>query len=115
VVQNQLDAYNSRDIERLLQLYAKDAQIFEFPATLVATGTAALRERFSARFLEPNLHAKLLNRIVAGHLIVDHEEVTRTFPEGPGKLELTMIYEVLNGQIIRAWTITAPRTLDNRT
>ncbi len=107
VVQRQLDAYNARDVEGILATYAPDAQQFEFPDKLLATGTAALRERFAARFQEPNLHAQLLNRTVMGPIVVDHEEVTRTFPEGPGKLQLIAIYEVRDGKIAKAWFISA--------
>jgi hypothetical protein len=112
VVQRQLDAYNARDIEALLAIYADDAQMFEHPATLHASGSAALRERFATRFQEPNLEAVLLNRMVMGNIVVDHERVTRTFPEGPGKVELLMIYEVQNGRIMNAWGIAGAKTLD---
>ncbi len=105
VVQRQLDAYNARDLEALLQVYAVDAQLFEHPTTLLAQGSEAIRQRFQLRFQETNLHARLLQRIVMGSMVVDHEEVTRTFPEGPGTLELTMIYEVRGDRIARAWTL----------
>ena len=72
-IQRQLDAYNAKDLEGLLTIYAEDAQMFEYPATLAATGTAALRQRFAGRFQEPNLHAQLLNRIVMGNMVIDHE------------------------------------------
>lgn len=108
VVQRQLDAYNARDIEALLAVYADDAQLFEHPSTLLAVGTAQLRERFAARFREPNLHAELLHRRVVGRIVVDHERVTRTFPAGPGTIELVMIYEIVGGRIQRAWSIAGP-------
>ena len=111
VVQRQLDAYNAKDLDALLALYAEEAELYEFPATLLARGSAALRERFAIRFQEPNLHAELLHRIVAGNTVIDHERITRDFPEGPGTLELTMIYEVKVGRITRAWSIAGPKTL----
>ncbi|HYC70259.1 MAG TPA: nuclear transport factor 2 family protein [Opitutaceae bacterium] len=101
VVQRQLDAYNARDLGALLAIYADDAQLFEHPDKLLARGTAALRERFAARFREPNLHAALRQRIVAGPFVVDHETVARTFPEGPGEIDLVIIYEVREGRIAR--------------
>lgn len=110
-MQRQLDAYNARDLTALLASYAAEAELYEHPAKLLAKGTAALRERFGVRFLEPNLYATLLNRIVQGNLVIDHEKVSRTFPEGPGSIELIMIYEVTAGCISRAWTIAGPRTL----
>ncbi len=114
VVQSQLDAYNARDVERLLGTYAPDAALFEHPDTLLARGTAELRARFSARLAEPNLHADLLHRTVCGGTVVDHESVTRTFPEGPGTLELVMIYEVREGRIARAWSIVGAKRLAAR-
>ena len=111
VVQRQLDAFNARDIDALLAVYADDAQLFEHPAKLVARGSAELRQRFTLRFQETNLHAALLNRIVAASTVVDHEKVTRTFPEGAGEIELVMIYEVKEGRIAKAWTIAGTRTI----
>ena len=112
VIQRQLDAYNAHDIEALMATYANDAQQFEHPAKLLASGAKEIRERFASRFTEPNLHAKLINRIVAGNTVIDHEHVTRTFPEGPGKIELVAIYEVQNEKIAKAWFILGAKTLD---
>ena len=57
VVQAQLDAYNAKDIEALLQTYSPDAEQFTLHGELLAKGHEQLRERFLTRFLEPNLHA----------------------------------------------------------
>jgi hypothetical protein len=112
VVQRQLDAFNARDIDALIAIYAADAQMFEHPAKLVASGAAALRERFLVRFKEPNLYAQLLKRVVIGNTVIDHERVTRTFSEGPGTVELAMIYEIRDGKIAKAWVIAGVATLD---
>lgn len=114
VVQRQLDAYNARDVDTLLSIYAEDARQFEHPSTLLASGAAQLRERFVARFKEPNLHAELLNRILSGNIVIDHERVTRTFPEGPGTIELVAIYEVREGRITQAWFISGTKVLSTR-
>lgn len=111
VVQRQLDSFNARDLETLLAIYADDAEMFELPSKLVARGTEELRARFASRFAEPNLFAKLVHRVVAGHTVVDHEIVNRTFPEGPGTLELVMIYEVKGGRIAKAWSIPGEKRL----
>lgn len=112
VVQRQLDAYNARDLETLVSIYAENAQLFEHPDKLIAEGRVALRARFAARFSEPNLRAKLLHRAVLGNRVIDHEEVTRTFSEGTGTLPLVMIYEVEDGLITKAWSIAGPRVID---
>jgi hypothetical protein len=111
VVQKQLDAYNARDLDTLLTVYAETAEMFEHPSKLLASGSAQLRERFRARFEEPGLHAVLRHRIVMGNIVVDHEDVTRDFPEGKGTLDLVMIYEVQRGRIVRAWSIAGAKTL----
>lgn len=111
VVQRQLDAFNARDLDALLAIYAEDAELLQHPSILLAQGTNALRARFAVRFQEPNLHATLLNRIVTGDIVIDHELIARTFPEGVGTQELTMIYEVKAGRITRAWTILGAKTV----
>jgi hypothetical protein len=113
VVQRQLDAFNAKDLEGLLAIYAEDTELFEHPSKLVGKGGAELRRRFSERFREPNLHAKLIRRTVLGSLVMDHEIVTRTFPEGPGTIEVVMIYEVIEGRIARVWSVGGIKSLDS--
>jgi hypothetical protein len=112
VVQRQLDAYNERDVEALLATYAEDARQFEHPGKLAASGHAQIRERMAVRFQEPNLHARLIQRVVMGHVVIDHEEVTRTFPEGAGTVELVAIYEVRDGKIQSASVAVVTKTLN---
>jgi hypothetical protein len=112
VVQSQLDAYNAHNLDALMATYADDAQQFEHPDKLLASGVMQIRERFAARFQEPNLYAHLVKRIVAGSVVIDHEVVTRTFPEGAGNLELVAIYEVKNDKIAQAWFILGAKILD---
>jgi hypothetical protein len=112
VVQRQLDAYNARDLDAIMAVYADDARQFEYPAKLIACGAVELRERFAARFREPNLHAKLVKRLAMDQVVIDQEIVTRTFPEGAGQVELIAIYEVQNGRIATATFITGSKILD---
>lgn len=114
LVQRQLDAYNAHDLDALLATYAEDANLFEHPATLLASGHSQLRARFALRFQEPNLHARLLHRVLIDRFVIDHERVTRTFPEGPGTIELIVNYEVVDGKIINAWFLASPKTLDSQ-
>lgn len=113
VVQAQLDAYNARDVEAILRTYAEDARHYEYPGNLLAEGVLQLRERFRVRFAEPNLRARLIRRTVVGSTVIDHEEVSRTFPEGTGTLELVAIYVVREGRIVEARFISGPRILDS--
>lgn len=111
LIQRQLDAYNAHDLDALLATYAEDAQLFEHPATLLASGHSQLRARFALRFQEPNLHAHLLHRVLIDRFVIDHERVTRTFPEGPGTIELIATYEVIDGKIVNVWFLAGPKTL----
>lgn len=102
VVQAQLDAYNAKDIERLLATYAVDAEQFTLHGERFAQGREEMRARFLLRFAEPDLHARLLSRSVAGPVVVDLESITRNFPEGLGTLEMLCIYQVEGGHIQKA-------------
>ena len=102
-VQKQLEAYNARDIDAFMQWWADDCQYYEFPSRLLADGAAEIRERHVVRFREPNLFGRLINRLSVANLVIDQEIVTRTFPEGPGEIDVIAIYEVENGKIAKAW------------
>ena len=113
VVRRQLDAYNARDLDGWLETYAEDARQYEFPAKLLATGHAEIRTRTASRLQEPNIHAELLQRAVMGNIVIDHENVIRTFPEGPGRIEVTCIYEVRDGKIQAASFVFGAKSLDS--
>jgi hypothetical protein len=112
VVQRQLDAYNAHDLDGLMATYAEDAQQFEHPSTLLASGSAQIRERFATRFREAKPHATLLRRIATDKVVIDHELVSSTFPEGRVKMELVAIYQLQAGRIAKAWFIYGTKVLD---
>jgi hypothetical protein len=101
-VQRQLDAYNARDLERFLAEYSDDVVVYRPPAsepTVVgkdAFGAHCARNRFNL----PELHARLLNRIVSGDVVVDHEEVTGL---PGGVIGAVAVYRVKNGLIQAVW------------
>ena len=102
-VQKQLEAYNSRDINQFMLWWAEDCEYYAFPNSLLAAGATGIRERHLERFKEPDLHGNLLIRIIVGNVVVDHETVTRTFPNGKGEVDVVAIYEVESGKIAKAW------------
>ncbi|MBX3628151.1 MAG: nuclear transport factor 2 family protein [Rhizobacter sp.] len=111
VVQRQLDAYNAKDIEGWLATYASDAKQYEHPGKLLTSGHAEIRARTEPRFKEPSLHAKLIKRTVMGSVVIDHEDVSRDFTEGPGHIELVCIYVVERGLIQSASFVFGPQVL----
>jgi hypothetical protein len=102
-VQQQLEAYNARDIEAFMRWWADDCEYYAFPSTLLARGAAQVRERHVARFVEPDLFGKLIHRAAVGNVVIDQERVTRTFPEGVGEVDVLAIYEIADGKIAKAW------------
>ncbi len=112
VAQGHLEAYGARDIEKVMSYFADDVLYYVFPSTLICDGAAAVRERLSNRFRDTHLSARLLRRTVLGNLVVSHEALTLTLPEGPGTLELIAMHEVENGKIKRAWHKLGEPVLD---
>jgi putative hydrolase of HD superfamily len=102
VIERQLLAYNSKDIEALMSTYDIEAEQFTLHGELLAKGHAELRQRFLSRFSEPDLYARLLSRNVMGNIVIDFELITRNFSEGIGTLEMLCIYEIKNGLIQKA-------------
>jgi hypothetical protein len=109
VVQAQLEAYNAKNIEALLRTYHPQAEQYSLHGALLARGHSEMRPRFLDRFSEPDLHASLLHRAVVGNFVMDHERVTRNFPEGRGEVDMLCIYEVQEGLIVKAsFAVAAP-------
>ena len=114
VIDRELVAYNARDLDAFMKVFSPDCEIFEFPDKLLAKGTEAIRKRYSARFLSPNLHADVVKRIAVGDRIIDHESVTLTFPEGPGTQEFVVISEVKGGVKTRVWVMSGEKSLNKK-
>ncbi|MEL6988875.1 MAG: amidohydrolase family protein, partial [Bacteroidota bacterium] len=67
LAQQQLNAYNLRDIDAFLEPYSDTVKIFGFPDQPMMEGKEAMRKGYEGMFENtPNLHCKLLNRIVQG-------------------------------------------------
>jgi hypothetical protein len=111
IVQRQLDAYNARNMQAWLSSYAEDAQQFVLHGGLLASGHDEMRTRMADRFGEPDLHAKLLSRIVMGAVVVDHELITRNFAEGKCTVEMLCVYEVAGNAIQKASFALGEKTI----
>ena len=104
--QRQLDAYNARDLERFVAEYTEDVEVFVLPdAKPVSVGKAALAAHYrDNRFNLPELHAKLVNRMVFGNKVID-QEVVYGVPGAP--LDGAAIYEVTDKGISKVWFVRA--------
>jgi uncharacterized protein (TIGR02246 family) len=99
IVQAQLDAYNAQDIEAFMALFADDCIIAGLNGATTHQGASAIRERYAQLFAQyPENHATLVNRIVVGDVVVDHEDIARSPDE---RFTAAAIYTVKNGLIAR--------------
>lgn len=96
LAQEQLEAYNKRDIEAFLKPYAKNVKVYTYPNTLSYEGIDMMRKRYASFFKNtPDLHCKLLKRIVHGNQVIDHELVTINGRQ----VNAVAIYTMENGKI----------------
>lgn len=97
-VDEQLQAYNERDIERFMAVYAEDAEIILLPNTPKLKGHTAIRERYTRLFgSSPGLKAVVHNRVICGKWVIDHETVTGASVAGIG--EAVVAYQITGGKI----------------
>lgn len=98
IVQEQVEAYNSRDIEAFLSFYSEHVKIYTFPNKLESDGKAAMREGYASFFKNAKvLNCTITKRIVRNSIVIDEELVKYNDTEFTG----VAIYEVENGKIVK--------------
>ncbi|UXH80668.1 nuclear transport factor 2 family protein [Roseateles amylovorans] len=102
--QRQLDAYNARDLDRFVAEYTEDVEVYVLtnPQPTIVGREALKRHYRDNRFNLPELHAQLVNRMVFGNKVIDHELVTGV-PEAP--VQVAAIYEVTEQGISKVWFV----------
>ena len=109
-VELQFDAYNQRDLPRFLTAFADGVRSYRLPdLTLLLDGKAAYGDFYaSQRFVHAGLRAELLNRIVAGNKVIDHELIHGL---GPEPFETAVMFVVEQGLISTVFSIPAKSPL----
>jgi len=104
VVDRQLEAYNARDLDRFVAEYSDTITVCRLPAAEPAiVGKIRFAEFYATqRFNLPQLHAEIVNRIVLGNKVIDHERISGV---QPAPLEMVVIYEVADSLIQRVWSL----------
>lgn len=96
IVQQQLDAYNSRDIDGFMATYSDDVKLYDFPNELKVEGKDAMKNSYKGFFENTtDLNSKILKRIVVGNKVIDHELVTAN----GNTSKVVAVYEIENGLI----------------
>ncbi|AJW62198.1 Adenine deaminase [Elizabethkingia miricola] len=104
LVQQQLNAYNARNIEAFLEPYSDDVEIYTFPNTLISKGKDEMRKSYTQMFAKmPNLHCELKGRIIQGNIVIDRESVSGMISNT--KVEATAVYEIKNHKILKVYFI----------
>ncbi len=102
LAQRQLNAYNARDIDSFLEPYADDVELYDLPNKLISKGKDAMRKDYGGFFAKvPALHCELVNRMVVGNTVVDHERVTVMAGREP--TQSIAIYKIENGKIKKVY------------
>lgn len=100
LVQQQVNAYNTRNIDAFLAPYSDSTAIYEQASgKLLMQGKEQMRQRYAAMFEKATeLHCQVVNRIVMGNTVIDHERVTGM---GEKPLEAVAVYTVKDGKIVK--------------
>jgi hypothetical protein len=95
----QLEAYNNRDIDAFMSCYSSDCVVEDAEGNILMTNAEQMRERYSKLFNgNPNLHCKLVSRIVVGNYVMDEENVAGK--EGSQEItHVVAIYRIAEGLI----------------
>jgi hypothetical protein len=101
IAQAQLDAYNAQDLDAYCGFFTDDIVVADLNGPVTSQGNAAYRERYAGAFAKfPNNKAELLNRMVVGQTVIDHERVDRGDGATP-TFEVAAIYSFRDGKIAR--------------
>ncbi len=105
IVQKQVDAYNSQDLDAFLATYADDAMITSAAnGQVVMNGKEAMRQRYGDMFRRfPKNRVQIVARKREGEkVVIDHEVITGRSPERPDPWDVGWVrYEVEDGLIRR--------------
>ena len=102
LVQQQLNAYNAHDLDAFLFPYADDVEIYSTSGKLMMKGKEEMRKTYQFITRTPHLYCRLINRIVSGNTVIDHEEIW-TRPEPTNLQYGVAIYVIEKGKIKRVY------------
>lgn len=100
LIDNQLAAYNSHDLEKFLRFFHPDIETYNFPNQLDKRGLDALRTAFAETF-KANPSEKVITRIIDRNNVIDQVDMTYQFMGHRITERSTVIYTIENGLIRR--------------
>ncbi len=104
IVRDMVDAYNARDVDRMLGYFTDDAVIVSADGRILDEGRPALRDTFAEIFAtNPELHADVPTWIEVGDWVCIHS-IVEDWIHSDGshaREEWVELYQVINGKITR--------------
>ena len=103
VVQEFFDAFNARDVDRVVGCFSADAVMQNDAGAVFAQGEAAIRAHFGG-FLpqSPNVHAEMRARLHVGCWVVQEDYVTGlVLGEPVPEFSIPSAYRVEDGKIVK--------------
>jgi len=102
IVQKQLDYYNANDLEGFVSTYHEDIEILNLEdQSLILKGLADLKEKYKERFHVQKVQAKLVNRMLIGDKVIDHESVSGI--KENEDVKAVAVYQIEDELIRRVW------------
>ncbi len=103
VIQEFIDAFNARDVDRVVGCFSADAVMQNDPGTVFAQGEEAIRAHFGGFLTQgPNVHAEILSRIHVGSWVVQEEHVTGLVLDEPvPEFHIPSAYRVEDRKIVK--------------
>lgn len=97
--QKQLDAYNTRDLDKFMECYSETCFVEDGAGNVLMENKEAMRKRYEILFAEsPDLHCRLVSRIVLENYVLDEERVTGSRGSKEER-HVVAIYKIENGLI----------------
>jgi hypothetical protein len=100
LVQAQFEAYNAQDLDAYCAFFTEDVVVADLNGAVSVRGAAAYRAKYEGVFAQfPQNRAELLNRMICGATVIDHEKVVRS--PGGESFDVIAIYTLADGKIAR--------------
>jgi len=100
IAQRQLDAYNAQDLDAYCSYFADDVVVADVGGATSLTGVEAFRAKYRQVFADfPQNKVELLDRMVLGNTVIDHEKVIRS--PGGDTFEVAAVYTFAGDKIAR--------------
>ena len=101
VVEKQITAYNSRNIDNFLDCYSEDIIIEDANGNIIASCHDQIRGMYQQLFSKsPDLHAQIEARFAVGNYVFDKENVSGFIMKSfPVEFKCGIVYRVKNNKI----------------